>query len=128
MKSIKMATSTILFLALMLLQFPIFADGNKLLNSCELVLNSVNNPQISGDRYTAGFCLGFIQGVHQLNSAYQYGINVRQPIFCAPPEGISNGQAIRIVTKYLQGQPGKLHDDEIFLVIQAFKEAFPCDE
>lgn len=85
----------------MLLQVPIFADGNKLLDSCEVVQNGVSTSQISGDPYDAGFCLGFIQGVHQLNSAYQQGINVHQSIFFVPPEDVSNGQAIRIVTRYL---------------------------
>lgn len=126
MKSIK--PSIILFWVLMLLQGPVFADGNRLLSSCEVVLDSVNTSQISGDSYHAGFCLGFVQGVYQLNGAYQSWLKVDQPLFCTPPEGISNGQAVRIVNKYLQEHPEQLHEEEYFLVIKALREAFPCKD
>jgi hypothetical protein len=45
---------------------------------------------------------------------------------CLPIEGVTAGQAIRIVTKYLNAHPERLHRDAHILVVEALREAFPC--
>ena len=127
MKSIKVQTTIIIFLILIFLQWPVFADGNRLLRSCEVLLNTMSNSEISGNLFDAGFCLGYVQGVHQLNRACNFLLErKKQPIFCSPHGKITNNQAVRIITKYLKEHPEQLHEEEIFLVIKAFGIAFPC--
>ena len=45
---------------------------------------------------------------------------------CFPEKGIDNGQATRVVVKYLKNNPALLHEDEVLLIILAFLEAYPC--
>lgn len=118
----------VLFTLLFVLQEPVFADGNRLLHSCEILLNwSVDQPS-SGDRYDAGFCLGYISGVYELNAAYQKDHRVTKPYFCAPDRGVTNGQNASIVTNYLEDHPEKLKQGNLKLTLAAFMNAFPCDK
>jgi uncharacterized protein YoaH (UPF0181 family) len=58
------------------------------------------------------------------------GINLKSSntvvLSCFPTEGMTSGQAVRIVTKYLNARPERLHHDAHVLVIEALQEAFPC--
>ena len=101
-----------------------FADGNKLLEECAQAERFIESKQ--GDNvYAIGRCLGMVQGVRNtlilLNS-------VIEPKFrtCWPPDGITNGQAIRIVAKYLRDHPATLHLDEEVLLMFAFRTAYAC--
>jgi Rap1a immunity proteins len=44
------------------------------------------------------------------------------------PDGTGSEQAIRIVVKYLNSHPEKLHKDAHILVVEALREAFPCSK
>jgi Rap1a immunity proteins len=46
--------------------------------------------------------------------------------FCEPDDTITNGQALRVVVKFLRAHPELLHLPEVVLVVRAFSEAFPC--
>ena len=65
----------------------------------------------------AGYCLGFVVGAYVVTA---------EP-FCNPPN-IENKQLVAIVTKYLNDHPEKLHMDDGKLVVDAFIDAFPCNE
>lgn len=103
------------------------ADGNKLLNDCNIVVRTMDagEPPSSGEGVSAGMCLGLMQGITNLNLIYQMKFN-NETLFCLPPLGINNGQAARIVVNYLRSKPEELHKNRSFLAIDAFADAFPC--
>lgn len=45
---------------------------------------------------------------------------------CFPESGIGEGQAIRIVLKYLYEHPADLHQDQTFLAFMALRDAYRC--
>ena len=64
-----------------------------------------------------GYCTGFVVGAYLVTP---------EP-FCHPPN-ITNKELVNIVTKYLNAHPEKLHMDDGRLVVDAFIDAFPCNE
>jgi hypothetical protein len=64
-----------------------------------------------------GYCLGFVSGVY---------VATAEP-FCNPPS-IKSNELVGVVTRYLNAHPEKLHMEAGRLVVDAFTEAFPCEE
>src|ERR1700694_821959 len=93
--------------ALMLFAIPARAevntsDGNYLLGSCQIVIRNVDNPDNHQDKYEAwrdGYCRGIVRGVSAASS-----------LIC-PQDGVTSGQEIRVVLKFLQDHPEKLNMD-----------------
>lgn len=107
--------------------------GNDLLRSCQTALRVSDRPTDSRDvgmivreGVQMGSCTGFMQGITNANLFYQDHLKGRGLYFCLPEKGISNGQAARIVVKWLQEHPEELHNDAIVLAMVAFSSAFPC--
>ena len=123
-----MKTTVMLFvlISLFLLQNPAVAGGGKLLRSCEILMNWTTQKHSSEDQYDAGFCLGFISGVYELNAAYLKTGKVERPYFCPPEKGVTNGQNVSILINYLEDNPEKLQDGNLELTLAAFMEAYPC--
>jgi hypothetical protein len=66
------------------------------------------------DAYRDGYCSGLVAGVSSAS-----------PRVC-PDDGVTGGQQIRVVLKYLQDHPEELHLDDALLVDRALAKAFPC--
>lgn len=102
-------------------------DGNSLLKQCStfsrIDSSEAGNPT-GTELMSAGFCLGLMQGIRHTNRAY--GV-VSKTLFCEPEHGVTNGQAARVVTKYLQEHPEQLHESDSGLAMFALMEAFPCN-
>jgi len=45
--------------------------------------------------------------------------------FC-PPEGVSRGQAVAVIVKYIEGRPERMHEDFGKLALEAVTAAWPC--
>ena len=93
-----------------------YADGNRLLKQCGFVVSLMDGPKPKLSTESFGemmFCMGFLQGITNLNLVYQVGLK-SDARFCLPEEGISNGQAARIVVKFLRNYPEELHKKELF--------------
>ena len=102
------------------------ADGNELLQKCNKAVQFMDNPPQNPDFGSIGFCLGMMQGITNLNSVYEVRLS-EEALFCGPENGINNGQATRIVVKYLKDNPQALHQHEGVLAIAAFMDAYPCE-
>lgn len=89
-------------------------DGNDLRNNCDAVLKGE-----SGAR--AGLCAGFMDGYRQLASMLP-----DQKLLCLPSEGVKMEQFIKVVIKYLDQHPEKLHLPAAQLIYDSTNEAFPC--
>lgn len=103
----------------------VLADGNKLLSQCNTAIQILDGDTLPKNAYIAASCLGLVQGITNLNLLYQVD-KTNNTFFCLPAGGINNGQAARIVVKYLKEHPEKLHENESVLAIAAFVEAYPC--
>lgn len=101
-------------------------DGNELLHACKLTLddNVTKEKNIYNGYMLYGYCLGILQAVADTNSSLFEEMGKR--LFCFPSNGIKNKQSVKIVVKYLEEHPEKLHLHNTDLVISAYREAFPC--
>lgn len=97
-------------------------DGNVLLESCKST-DDPNPTDIS--RGLALYCLGLVQGVMNTHVLVARGLG-EKAMLCTP-EGVTTGQGVKIVKKYLDENPSKLHQDSTVLVTLALMNAFPCE-
>ena len=91
-----------------------YNDGNTLLRECE---------SDSAAMYNA--CAGYIIGIHDYQDSLVFSSLLDEPYFCAP-DSAKMSQLVKVVTKYLNEHPEKLHLDAGSLVANALNEPFPC--
>ncbi|GAA0427106.1 hypothetical protein GCM10008969_58360 [Pseudomonas veronii subsp. inensis] len=102
-------------------------DGNFLLSKCNATIRVMDGEKLSAntDELGIGQCFGLVEGVRNtlvyLNDFVESDLKI-----CWPEEGIPNGQAVRILVKYLNEHPADLNDDQTLLTMMAFKKAYPC--
>jgi len=80
----------------------------------------------SKDMFGAGYCVGLVQGIKETSRVYKATGRSDAPLMCLPQAGLQNGQAVRVVVRYLNDHPQNLHDDETLLATAALRDAFPC--
>lgn len=105
--------------------FPVelWADGNALLKQCVAAEKVIDGVGIK-EAFDAGLCMGTVKGVRDTMAVMTE--NKSKIKVCFPENGISNGQSVRIVNHYLKNNPSELHENEIFLVMKAYLQAYPC--
>ena len=105
-------------------------DGNGLLSDCsavEAVMDSKEWPE--GNESGAGICLGLIEGIKTMTHLAYLTDNGSILSVCWPNDTtISNGQAVRVVLSYLRKNPKDLHTNRAFLVLSAYRDAYPCSD
>lgn len=105
-------------------------DGNQLLSDCKMMLRIADGETLSketlGNIHRAASCVGRMQGITTTSTMYEASGRMKERLICLPPEGINNGQAGRVVVKYLESNPEKLHKNGTILAFFAIAEAFPC--
>lgn len=103
------------------------ADGNKLLEQCQQAVRAMDNiPTPSIDLLGVGRCLGMVEGVRNTMVIFKSVLPDNMKV-CFPKQGIDNGQATRILEKFLHDNPAMLDQNDTFLTIVAFKQAYPCE-
>lgn len=107
-------------------------DGNELLSKCKPFFNDIGgSPQTdltNAERLDLGYCAGYIAGVLDIDSSWEAveGKSSKATHYCFPPEGIPNGQVLRILKRWLDKYPEKLHWRADIIIHTALMEAFPC--
>jgi hypothetical protein len=71
-----------------------------------------------------GFCLGFVVGYIQGLSNWQ--ATDKRKCFFKIPAGVTNGQTVLVVKRFLEAHPQRLHEYSDILVGAAVGDAFPC--
>jgi len=92
-------------------------SGHELQSHC--VYNLKTNKKSITDYQESSACMFFVRGVIN-TSAYTGHIN-----FCTG-EGVTMGQTIRVVMKYMDDHPEQLHFEAVQIVKIALEKAFPC--
>jgi hypothetical protein len=116
------------------LSTPVFADtGNDLKTDCDVTTQK--NPE----NYM--YCLGYISGVvdqwaidrvvaRSIASSPQrqrWMDDLHYPPFCPPPESTKE-QFRAVVVKFINSQPEYSHQEASIFVVNALKNAFPCEK
>jgi hypothetical protein len=92
-------------------------DGNSLLKRCSNVVLMADGKHTGVDEFEAGYCFGLISAT-AIMSTKGYGI-------CAPVTATTL-QMSKVVIKFLNENPDKLHMHDTFLVLMAMENAWPC--
>jgi hypothetical protein len=105
-------------------------DGNALMSDCKAAMASADDEAVPLTAKGA-YCLGFVNGIMLTlgEASFTQDMNAPNPsrAVCFPKDvGMTTGQATRVVQKYLESHPEKLHEGAHILVIHALSEAFPC--
>jgi|AntAceMinimDraft_1070359.scaffolds.fasta_scaffold142926_1 hypothetical protein len=119
MKAIFLKLSLIVFFLLCSEAKANGVDGNKMIKYCKAAVEFDASSGSASEKMGIGFCLGFVSGV--TNTLTIYG----EKYYC-PPDFIPPLQAARIVTKYLEDNPAKLHENSLSLTLEALLKAYPC--
>ena len=100
--------------------------GHELLTRCNTAVDIAEGriTPTPTNAQDVGYCFGMMQGLRNLNQEYETLLEGKA-LFCLP-RGINNGQAARVVVKYLKDHPEELHQPAVVLAITAFKDAYPC--
>lgn len=116
-------TFKILFLSLIMMKFNFSSaqDGHALFSSCQNV-KYLQKQAIDTQTavFEAGYCLGVIYGV------YATLLKVGKENLCLPVLGLNNQEKVGIVNEYLKSHSSLLKNEDVLLILEAFKNKFPC--
>lgn len=107
---------------------PLENTGINLLRACNNVDKIIESKNSDVDELmSASWCIGVVSTARDLASGFTTsGLLDLNMMVCLPKSGVGNEQAIKIVTRYLEENPQKLHFPATILAFVALKDAFPC--
>ena len=122
-----------LMLAVLALSPGIFAstaqmDGNDLLKKCHYWFTDDNSkPTTDVGWLDMGECAGYLSGVTDVERMWKgvEGKTSTSSHYCMPNE-VTNGQILKILKKWLDDNPNRLHERADLIIHFALVEAFPC--
>jgi hypothetical protein len=123
----------LLVLAVLILSQHAFAftaqlDGNDLLAKCHYwFVEDKSQPTTNMEFIDMGTCAGYLSGVTDVESMWEAveGKTSKASHYCIP-DGVTNGQKLKILKKWLDDNPNKLHERADFIIHRALLQAFPC--
>lgn len=110
------------------------SDGDALIHNCSLVVKMANGEEVNSplDNLNAGECMGLVRGIMDTMTLWQ-SVDHGGPVDNTAmhgciPDSIKTIQGARIVVKYLNDHPERLHVPDTRLVLMAMVDAFPCSK
>lgn len=101
-------------------------DGSALLATCSAAVKELDGEKISQQEALGSlYCVAYVSGFLDATSLAAKFTAGRRSI-CMPDNGITNGQAARILVKYLRENPQTLHESGRLSLYIALAKAFPC--
>lgn len=119
---------TILFLSPYAFASTAELDGNDLLHKCHYFFTEDGSrAKTNLDILDEGFCAGYLSGVTDIERMWKLveGKSSKASHYCMPEE-VTNGQVLRILKKWLDDNPNKLHERADLIIHFALLEAFAC--
>jgi hypothetical protein len=110
-------------------------DGGNLLVACQSGVKFWSDlPVNTQDRERAAYCSGLVNGVmatliidgNSLPRAEARIFGICNPNPSDKGKFLKTDQSIRVVLKYLEEHPEKLHETDAIHAINALRKAFPC--
>jgi hypothetical protein len=106
-------------------------DGNQMLEKCHTWFKDEPPPPNPPQKeiIDAGYCAGYFDGVLESQSML-FAIDKQDHVqgrrrYCRPEEA-TNGQVMKVVKKWLDNNPEKLHCAGETVIFLALVDAFPC--
>ena len=98
-----------------------FTSGNELLQWC----GETQDGRQANEKLR---CIGFIAGTEETLEFWKVmnEDSIPKPLRFCFPDGVTNGQIIKVFVKYLNDHPADLHHSAVTLFMQSQNEAFPC--
>lgn len=87
---------------------------------------SVTEPAALGDPQKLSYCTAYLEGMVDGGTFVANGDANRFPV-CVPP-GVTMGEVIRVVLKFADDNPEKLHWGAAPFVTLALARAYPCEK
>lgn len=115
----------LVFLSLVLCSADSYAEfdsGNLLAKNC--AFGEASDEAIN--YYANGQCSGVITGTVDAIDYYQ-SLGENPELICVP-DGVTRGQAKKVVQKYMEDNPAQLHYTATLVIWAALREAFPCED
>jgi hypothetical protein len=88
--------------------------ANQMLPGCKGLLDNSTTSGVSV--YQQGRCGGYV-------ASLVYGVGGQE--FCSP-KGVSIGEAVAVVIKYIEARPERMHEPFGMLALEALTAAWPC--
>ncbi len=110
---------------LLALPLPAYADGNYLLQRCQVAINFDPDSRRYNNPADMAYCYGLLQGIRETNSLYRRKAG-NDAYFCLDSPSLSHKDAATLVVSFLQANPQTLHRNETTLAVQAFRHHSPC--
>jgi hypothetical protein len=88
-------------------------SANYLLRGCKAFIVRENTMPTPIDAMKQGRCVGLVDGLSYTGN------------FCQP-KGVTTGQAVAVVVKYIEARPERMHEDFGILALEALTAAWPC--
>lgn len=115
----------ILFIIISITSSSSLADGNILLKSCQSAID-LETEENKSKQASALYCMGLIRGATYMH--YMFTETKSTGLYCLPDKKLKINQMLRVVVKYLNQHPEKLHKNETLLIAFSFIDSFPCKE
>ena len=102
-------------------------DGNDLLKKCAPLWTDGHTGVETREQLDAAYCMGYVVGVTDVEAMWKAveGKTAKGTHYCMPEE-VNNGQILRILKKWLDDNPDKLHWRADLIIHRALLDAFPC--
>lgn len=117
------------FVFLLATAFPAAAavSGEELLNRCTAAEKSVDGTEkLSGEEMLdAMWCMGYMSGLLDGFSVGDYKVG-NAKVMCAPEEGLTRTQALKIANKWFRERPDALQKSGRRGALLALAGAYPC--
>jgi hypothetical protein len=90
-----------------------FYTADNTMRGCRAFLDDINKKNVGLRPFDQGRCVGIVETIRTF------------PTLCVPIN-VTVGQAMRVVVKYIDDRPARLHEPFKKLVHEALLEAWPC--
>jgi Rap1a immunity proteins len=88
-------------------------SANAVVSGCRFYDGPTTSQNPRFDPFGQGYCIGLLEGLDY------------EGLRCRPRE-VTLGQVVRVVLKYVDNRPERMHEDFRVLAIEAMKAAWPC--
>jgi Rap1a immunity proteins len=105
--------------------YPPIDDGNSLLTNCSVIEKSLDDINAE-QRLALATCLSYIDGFREGFLVGATMGEVEKPLLLCLPEHVTSGQTARVIIRFLQNHPERLHQPAATLTYEALNKAFPC--
>ena len=115
---------------LLLLSAPVVAaaaedtTGNKMLTTCQTVVDLMDGRKTTGTTADAGVCMGYLSGVRDMDIIYGT-VNKSQSICVGEATPI---ELARAVVKYFKSHTKELNSHPSYSIPRALISAYPCQK